>query len=86
MEAEHQNWKGRAHFFKAAAEAMRRILVENARRKKSLKRGGDRQRVKLDESLLVDVQDIHPDVIFVLQFLSLGSFCTVSQEKILTDV
>ena len=33
-------WKGRAHFFAAAAEAMRRILVENARRKHSLKRGG----------------------------------------------
>ena len=34
-------WNGRGHFFAAAAEAMRRILVENARRKKSLKRGGD---------------------------------------------
>jgi len=42
-----QSWNGRGHFFAAAAEAMRRILVENARRKKSLKRGGDRQRVSL---------------------------------------
>ena len=38
---ESPNWENRGHFFAAAAEAMRRILVENARRKKSLKRGGD---------------------------------------------
>ena len=38
--AERQNWASRGHFFKAAAEAMRRILIDNARRKKSLKRGG----------------------------------------------
>jgi len=41
-------WQGRRHFFAAAAEAMRRILVENARRKRSLKRGGDRERVDVD--------------------------------------
>ena len=40
-------WDGRAHFFAAAAEAMRRILVDRARRKGRLKRGGDRQRVGL---------------------------------------
>ncbi len=45
---ETQTWQSRGHFFAAAAEAMRRILVENARRKKRLKRGGDRQRVDLD--------------------------------------
>jgi RNA polymerase sigma factor (TIGR02999 family) len=38
--AEPQSWNSRGHFFAAAAEAMRRILIENARRKKSLKRGG----------------------------------------------
>ncbi len=38
------HWNGRSHFFGAAAEAMRRILVENARRKQSLKQGGDRTR------------------------------------------
>src|SRR4030042_1697738 len=43
--AEEQNWTGRGHFFAAAAEAMRRILIDNARRKKSLKRGGDLQRI-----------------------------------------
>ncbi len=42
------NCPDRAYFFAAAAEAMRRILVENARRKKRLKRGGDLQRVDLD--------------------------------------
>jgi RNA polymerase sigma factor (TIGR02999 family) len=40
-------WDSRRHFFAAAAEAMRRILVENARHKKRQKRGGDRQRVEL---------------------------------------
>ena len=48
--AEGQDWAGRTHFFCAAAEAMRRILIDNARRKKSLKRGGDRQRVTLDDA------------------------------------
>jgi RNA polymerase sigma factor (TIGR02999 family) len=44
-----QLWDGRHHFFAAAAEAMRRILVDNARRKKRLKRGGDLQRLDLDQ-------------------------------------
>lgn len=43
-----QQWNGRGHFFAAAAEAMRRIIVENARRKRSQRRGGDRARVDLD--------------------------------------
>jgi len=43
----NQPWDNRGHFFAAAAEAMRRILVENARRKASLKRGGDYDRVNL---------------------------------------
>ena len=42
-------WKNRAHFFAAAAEAMRRILVERARRRTALKRGGGADRVRLDE-------------------------------------
>jgi RNA polymerase sigma factor (TIGR02999 family) len=44
-----QHWNGRAHFFGAAAEAMRRILIENARRKGRIKRGGGRNRVDLDD-------------------------------------
>ena len=43
-----QDWSGRGHFFAAAAEAMRRILVEQARRKGRLRRGGDRERIDLD--------------------------------------
>lgn len=42
-------WDNQGHFFAAAAEAMRRILVENARRKVTLKRGGELQRQPLDE-------------------------------------
>ena len=44
-----QHWDCRGHFFAAAAEAMRLILVEQARRKQSLKRGGGRQRIELDD-------------------------------------
>lgn len=44
-----QVWQNRAHFFGAAAEAMRRILIENARRKARLKRGGGQQRLDLDD-------------------------------------
>jgi RNA polymerase sigma factor (TIGR02999 family) len=43
------NFSGRAHFFGAAAEAMRRILIEKARRKKAIRHGGDHQRVELEE-------------------------------------
>ena len=42
-----QQWQGRRHFFAAAAEAMRRILIDNARRKRSLRHGGDLQRGEL---------------------------------------
>jgi RNA polymerase sigma factor (TIGR02999 family) len=47
------SWDGRGHFFAAAAKAMRRILVENARRKRRLKRGGDVARVPLEEAELL---------------------------------
>jgi RNA polymerase sigma factor (TIGR02999 family) len=43
-----QRWENRGHFFAAAAEAMRRILIENARRKSRLKRGGGQIRVELE--------------------------------------
>ncbi len=48
-----QSWDSRRHFFAAAAEAMRRILVEKARRKRSVKHGGQRKRIDLDEALVV---------------------------------
>ena len=46
-----QHWNSRGHFFAAAAEAMRRLLVERARRKKRIRHGGVRQRVDLDTQL-----------------------------------
>jgi RNA polymerase sigma factor (TIGR02999 family) len=57
-------WENRAHFFAAAAEAMRRILIEEARRKGRTKRGGDRKRVDLDQ---VDVVSISgPDELLLI--------------------
>jgi RNA polymerase sigma factor (TIGR02999 family) len=50
-----QRWNSRGHFFAAAAEAMRRILVDNARRKKSEKHGGQHRRVDLDQAEAVAV-------------------------------
>ncbi|OWK45594.1 ECF-type sigma factor [Fimbriiglobus ruber] len=47
--AERLRWENRGHFFAAAAEAMRRILVDNARRKRTHKHGGQRQRVELND-------------------------------------
>ncbi len=44
-----RTWKNRAHFFGAAATAMRRILIQNARRKAALKRGGGRSHVRLED-------------------------------------
>lgn len=54
---EGQRFENRAHFFGAAAIAMRRILVERARERAQLKRGGGRERVPLDEALRVDEDD-----------------------------
>jgi RNA polymerase sigma factor (TIGR02999 family) len=49
LDGEHaHDWKSRGHFFAAAAEAMRRILVDNARRKRRPKHGGDQKRLPLD--------------------------------------
>ena len=48
--SDHQQWRGRSHFFGAAAEAMRRILIDKARRKASLKRGQDQPLEELHES------------------------------------
>jgi RNA polymerase sigma factor (TIGR02999 family) len=53
-----KTWQNRAHFFGAAAEAMRRILVENARRKSRLKRGGGQIRLDIDD---LDLAETTPD-------------------------
>jgi RNA polymerase sigma factor (TIGR02999 family) len=54
-----QHWNSRGHFFGAAAEAMRRILVERARHKRSLKAGGDRHRQDLRD---VELGTVEPDI------------------------
>lgn len=53
---ERDKWQSRGHFFAAAAEAMRRILVDNARRKRRIKRGGDRNRQDLIEDAIAAPQ------------------------------
>ena len=58
------HWDSRGHFFAAAAEAMRRILVENARQKLRMKRGGERQRLDLNSGVLVT--NLPPDELLLL--------------------
>jgi RNA polymerase sigma factor (TIGR02999 family) len=59
-----QHWNSRRHFFAAAAEAMRRILVERARARGSCKRGGDRERLDLDDLTVATPQ--RPDDLLAL--------------------
>src|SRR5579859_6697732 len=63
-----QDWNGRGHFFAAAAEAMRRILVEAARRKQCERHGGGRQRLTLD-GLDVAVESPDDDLLAVSEAL-----------------
>jgi RNA polymerase sigma factor (TIGR02999 family) len=65
-QSEGQQWKGRGHFFAAAAESMRRILIDQARRKNAVRHGGGRRRIDLDavcsladesDSLAVEMDD-----------------------------
>ena len=59
-----QSWRNKRHFFVAAAEAMKRILIDQARHKKSFKRGGDRERVPLDEAVATaDSERLSDDLI-----------------------
>ncbi|HLN32705.1 MAG TPA: sigma-70 family RNA polymerase sigma factor [Gemmataceae bacterium] len=68
--AGERSWNGRTHFFRAAAEVMRRILVDNARAKQSQKRGGAWQRVDLDSAVELE-EDPAPDVLAVHEALDL---------------
>jgi ECF sigma factor len=49
----HQHWQNRAHFFGAAAQAMRQILIDQARRKAAVRHGGGQERVELTESKII---------------------------------
>jgi RNA polymerase sigma factor (TIGR02999 family) len=70
--ADRKPWDNRGHFFAAAAEAMRRILVEQARRKSRRKRGGDLRRVELDE-IEITTPGFNEDVLALDEALSLLS-------------
>lgn len=59
-----QVWNSRGHFFAAAAEAMRRILIEKARRKKQCKAGGDLKRIELDDAHLAT--NVTPDELLTI--------------------
>jgi RNA polymerase sigma factor (TIGR02999 family) len=63
-------WSGRAHFFGAAARAMRRILVEQARRRARLKRGGAHERVLLEEIELVPTVETTTDPLAIEEALT----------------
>ena len=73
-----RQWQNRAHFFGAAAEAMRRILIENARRKSRLKRGGDQVRVDIDD---LDLAATTPDDRVLLIDEALEQFKTEDPER-----
>jgi RNA polymerase sigma factor (TIGR02999 family) len=68
VRSEDQTWENRAHFFGAAAHAMRRVLIENARRKARLKRGETPQRISLDELDLADTT-CHDKVLLIEEAL-----------------
>jgi len=77
---EPQGWDNRGHFFIAAAEAMRRILVENARRKKRIKRGGGFQRVPLNESGVIASEEPLADDIISLD-IAMAKFAQKDELK-----
>ncbi len=64
--SENPGWKCRGHFFAAAAEAMRRILIEDARRKKYQRHGGGYNRITLNDSWIREDAKISPDDLLAL--------------------
>ena len=66
VEGENQTWNSRGHFFKAAAEGMRRILVEKARSKRTRKRGGEVERVDLEVDDLPVESNLEVDELIAL--------------------
>lgn len=75
---ENVKWQNRAHFFGAAAEAMRRILIENARRKRALRRGGDRQRLNIEE---MEIAAPAPDEELLALNEALTQFAALDRQK-----
>src|SRR5262245_6133151 len=62
MGASQTSWQNRAHFFAVSAQVMRHILVDFARARRNLKRGGDEKRISLDETLVI-AEKQHPDLV-----------------------
>jgi RNA polymerase sigma factor (TIGR02999 family) len=84
LEGEIQSWNSRGHFFKAAAEAMRRILVETARRKKTVKRGGQHQRMMdIDITVLPSESNISAEDLIALDEALVK---LAQQDEMLTDL
>lgn len=71
-------WNGRAHFFGAAAEAMRRILIDNARRKSAKRHGGGQQRVDVEE---IDIAAPAKDEELLAINDALEEFAKIDQQK-----
>jgi RNA polymerase sigma factor (TIGR02999 family) len=76
--AEKPQWNSRAHFFGAAAEAMRRILIENARRKKAIRHGGDQRRLDIQDLEIAAPAD--DDQLLAINE-ALEKFAVLDQEK-----
>jgi RNA polymerase sigma factor (TIGR02999 family) len=72
-------WQNRAHFFSAAAEAMRRILIEQARRRRRVRHGGDYERV--DEGELELIATAHADTQLMAMHEALEKFAAVDPKK-----
>ena len=76
--AENQTWDNRSHFFGAAAEAMRRILIENARRKKALRHGSGHAKLDVEE---LDIAAPAPDEQLLAIHEALDKFAAMEKEK-----
>jgi RNA polymerase sigma factor (TIGR02999 family) len=75
---ENVKWNSRAHFFGAAAEAMRRILIDNARRKRALRHGGDQKRVDLQD---IDVAEVAKEDELLDMNDALEEFAMIDKQK-----
>lgn len=76
--SDQQTWQNRAHFFGAAAEAMRRILIESARRKRALRHGGNQQRLDIDK---LEIAAPTPDEELLAISDALEKFSTLDEAK-----
>lgn len=76
--SDQQRWKSRAYFFAAAAEAMRRILIDRARAKQAARRGGGAAKIDLDE---LDLASPAPDETLLALDSALGKLSAIDRQK-----